>query len=254
MGTLDGKVAWVTGGGTGIGKAGALALAAAGALVVLSGRRPEELAKVADAIRGRGGKAEVEPLDVADKAACLAAGQRIVERFGRCDILVNSAGLNTPKRFWKDLTPDSFSFVVDVNLNGTLNCIAAVLPAMRARKDGLVINISSWAGKYDTYLTGPAYNASKHAVVALSASLNNEECVNGIRSTCICPGEVATPILEKRPVKPSAEEQARMLQEDDLGRAILFVAEMPPRACVNEIVIAPTWNRFYVGGDDIARK
>ena len=253
MGTLNGKVAWVTGAATGIGRAGAVALAEAGASVVLSGRREAELRSVAEAIATAGGKAEVEPVDVGDSVAVEQAAGRIVARHGHVDILVNSAGLNTPKRFWKDLEAAGWNQVIDINLNGSLYCIAAVLRSMRRRKSGLVINISSWAGKYDTYLTGPAYNASKHAVVAMSASLNVEECVNGIRCCCICPGEVATPIMDRRPKPPSREERARMLQEEDMGRTIRFVAEMPPHVCVNEIVISPTWNRMYIGGSDIAR-
>ena len=124
----------------------------------------------------------------------------------------------------------------------------SLLTAVLERKEGLVINVSSWAGRYASTLTGPGYNATKHAVVALTESLNMEEGANGIRATSILPGEVATPILEKRPVPPPAHERARMLQAEDLGRTILFIATLPARACVNEIVISPTWNRFYVGG------
>jgi len=248
---LDGKIAWVTGGGSGIGRSGAEELAAGGATVVVSGRRPEQLEEVRAAIGAKGGKAEAVALDVTDARAVADAAAQIERRFGRVDILVNSAGMNVPQRFFKNLTPESFASVVSANLQGTLNTIHAVLPGMRARKDGLVINISSWAGRFDPYLTGPAYNASKHGVVAMTLSLNMEECVNGIRACVICPGEVATPILKKRPVPPSAEEQARMLQAEDLGRTIRFVAEMPPRVCLNEIVISPTWNRMWLGGEDI---
>jgi NADP-dependent 3-hydroxy acid dehydrogenase YdfG len=119
---------------------------------------------------------------------------------------------------------------------------------MRSRKDGLIINISSWAGRYASVLTGPAYNATKRAVIAVTESINMEECTNGIRATSILPGEVATPILEKRPVPPSPEERARMAQPEDFGAAILFVASLPARTCVNELIISPTWNRFYLGG------
>lgn len=251
---LEGKVAWITGAGSGIGRAGAQALAAGGATVVLSGRRAEPLDEVAAEIAAAGGKVETAPLDVADKAAVARVAAGILDRHGRVDILVNSAGLNLPQRFWKNLTPESFDQVVGINLNGALYCIHAVLPAMRAQRDGLVVNISSWAGRFESYLTGPAYNASKHAMVAMTMSLNDEECVNGIRACVICPGEVATPILEKRPVPPSREERDRMLQAEDLGQAIRFVAEMPPRVCVNEILISPTWNRFFVGGSDIVRR
>ena len=251
---LEGKIAWVTGGGTGIGAAGAEELASAGATLILSGRRAAELEGVQQAIIARGGAAETAPLDVTDKSAVARVGTEIVKRHGRVDILVNSAGMNVPHRFWKNLTPDSFESVISANLQGSLNTIAAVLPAMREQKDGLVINISSWAGRFDPFLTGPAYNAAKHGVVAMTLSLNMEECVNGIRACVICPGEVATPILQKRPVPPSEAEMARMLQAEDLGRTIRFVAEMPPRVCLNEIVISPTWNRLWLGGEDITPK
>ena len=164
-----------------------------------------------------------------------------------------SAGLNVPQRFWKNQTVAGWNEVIRINLDGSYYCTAAVLPSMRARRDGLVINISSWSGRFDTFLTGPAYNAAKHAVVAMTAHLNEEECVNGIRACCICPAEVATPIMEKRPVRPSDEDIARMLQPEDLGRTIRWVAEQPPHVCVNEILISPTWNRIFLGAPDLKR-
>ena len=248
---LKGKIAWVTGGGSGIGRAGAEELAAAGATVIVSGRRAAELEEVRQAVAAKGGIAEAQPLDVTDKLAVAKLGADILKRHGRVEILVNSAGMNVPNRFFKNLTPESFDSVISANLQGSLNTIAAVLPSMRERKDGLVINISSWAGRFAHLLTGPAYNAAKHGVVAMTLTLNMEECVNGIRACVICPGEVATPILRHRPKPPSAAEQARMLQAEDLGRTIRFVAEMPPRVCLNEIVISPTWNRLWLGGEDI---
>jgi NADP-dependent 3-hydroxy acid dehydrogenase YdfG len=254
MGTLDGKIAWVTGAGSGIGEAGASALAEAGATVILSGRGAAALDAVAARIAADGGLAHAVALDVADPAAVSKAAAGILDRFGSVDILVNNAGVNSPKRFWKDLTPEGWDRVIAVNLSGVLYCTAAVLPAMRARRDGLVINIASWAGKFDTYMTGPAYGASKHAVVSMTASLNIEECINGIRACAICPGEVATPILANRPVPPSREEMDRMLQPEDLGRTIRFVAELPAHVCINEILISPTWNRLYIGGDDLVRR
>ncbi len=248
---LTGKIAWVTGGGTGIGRAGAEELGAAGATVIVSGRRSPELDEVVRAIAAKGGSAEAAPLDVTDKSGVARLGADILNRHGRVDILVNSAGMNVPHRFFKNLTPESFESVVSANLQGSLNTIAAVLPSMRERKDGLVINVSSWAGRFAHLLTGPAYNAAKHGVVAMTLTLNMEECVNGIRACVICPGEVATPILRHRPKPPSQAEMARMLQAEDLGRTIRFVAEMPPRVCINEIVISPTWNRLWLGGEDI---
>jgi NADP-dependent 3-hydroxy acid dehydrogenase YdfG len=241
MRDLNGKVAWITGAGSGIGRAAAEALAGAGVAVVLSGRRAEPLDETAQAITAAGGAASVEPLDVLDAGAVRAVAGRI----GAVDILVNNAGLNVAKRHWEDISDDAFDQVVGVNLNGAFYCARAVLPAMRAQGDGLIVNISSWAGRYDSPITGPAYNAAKHGLRAMNATINMDEGPNGIRACAICPAEVATPIMDSRPEPPSAEVRARMLRSEDLGETVLFVARMPAHACVNEILISPTWNRAY---------
>ena len=248
--TLEGKRAWITGAGSGIGRAGAEALAAAGAEIVLSGRRREQLEEVAGAIGRAGGSALVQPLDVADRAAV----ERVGAAIGTVDILVNSAGVNTPKRFWGELKAEEWERVVRTNLDGTTYCILAVLPGMRAKGSGVIINVSSWAGRYDAPFTGAAYNASKFGVGALTATLNMEEGANGIRACVVCPGEVATPILKNRPIPPSAEEMARMVQPADMGRVIRFVAETPPHVVFNEIVVSPTWNRIFLGGSDMKKR
>jgi len=246
---LKGKVAWITGGGSGIGLAGALELAKAGAHVVISGRTQRTNESGLAQLKAVG-NAEAIQLDVSDKSAVTRAAADIEKRHGRIDILVTSAGTNIggAKRNFKSMSLEGWDDVVRINLDGLFYCCYAVIPGMRARKDGLIINISSWAGRYASVLTGPAYNATKRAVIAVTESINMEECINGIRATSILPGEVATPILEKRPVPPTPAERARMAQPEDFGAAILFVATMPARTCVNEVVIAPTWNRFYVGG------
>ena len=251
---LEGKVAWITGGGSGIGLAGAIELVKAGARVVISGRTEKTTREAEKQLRALG-DAEGTLLDVADKKAVAATAAGIEKRHGRIDILVTSAGTNIGggRRNLKNLSLEGWDEVVAINLNGLFYCCHAVIPGMRARKDGLIINISSWAGRYASVLTGPAYNATKRAVIAITESINMEECANGIRATSILPGEVATPILEKRPVPPSKEERARMAQPEDFGRAILFVASMPARSCVNELVLAPTWNRFYLGGLETPR-
>ena len=240
------RIAWITGGGTGIGEAGALALAADGWTVIVSGRRKAALETVAAKIAAAGGTAEAVPLDVAKAAEVQAAADAILARHGRIDLLVNSAGVNVPKRRWDDMTLDGWNQLVEINLNGVMYCMKTVLPAMRAQADGTIINVSSWAGRHVSKMPGPAYTSTKHAVLALTHSFNMEECMHGLRACCLMPGEVATPILEQRPVVPSAEEQARMLQPEDLGRTIAFVANMPPRVCVNEILISPTWNRGFI--------
>ena len=244
--SLTGKVAWITGAGTGIGLAGAKALADAGATVVMSGRRKEVLALEVEKIRIKGGKSEFEALDVSDAKAVKKTAAAILSRHARVDILVNSAGLNVPNRYWKNQTIEGWKEVIGINLDGSFYTTLAVLPSMRARKDGLVINVSSWAGVFHPKLTGAAYNASKHAVTAMTETINMEECANGIRACAICPAEVATPIMDRRPVPPSAQDRARMLQPEDLGNTIRFIAELPPHACINQLIISPTWNRMYI--------
>ena len=240
------RVAWVTGGGSGIGEAGAEALAADGWTVVVSGRRKDALDAVAARIAKGGGKAEAIPLDVSVAADVDTAAGQILSRHGRIDLLVNSAGINVPKRSWADMELEGWDRLVEINLNGVLYCMRAVLPAMRKQKDGCIINVASWAGRHVSKMPGPAYTTTKHAVLALTHSFNMDECVNGLRACCLSPGEVATPILKLRPVVPSEEEQAKMLQSEDLGRTIAFVAGMPPRVCMNEILISPTWNRGFI--------
>jgi NADP-dependent 3-hydroxy acid dehydrogenase YdfG len=250
---LTGQVAWITGGGSGIGLAGAMALAKAGAHVVISGRNAATNASALASLQALG-SAEALLLNVADKHAVKAATQQILEKHGRIDILVTSAGTNATQRNFDVVTPEAWDDVVAINLSGLFYCVHAVLPAMRQHQSGLIINVSSWAGLYASKLTGPAYNATKRAVLALTESINMEECTNGIRATSLLPGEVATPILDKRPVPPSAEQRERMVQAEDMGQAILFVAQMPARTCINELVISPTFNRFYTGGLETSAK
>ena len=240
------RIAWITGGGTGIGEAGAAALAADGWTVVISGRRQAELDRVAAAINAKdAGRASAIPLDVSKVADVDKVAERILSDHGRIDLLVNSAGVNVPKRSWSDLEQDGWDRLVEINLSGVMYCMRAVLPAMRAQQDGGIINVASWAGRHVSKMTGPAYTATKHAVLALTHSFNMDEYVNGLRACCLSPGEVATPIMKNRPVPPSDEVMARMLQPNDLGRTIAFVANMPKHVCVNEVLISPTWNRTF---------
>ncbi len=254
--TIEGQTAWVTGGGSGIGLAGAIELARAGCRVVISGRDAAKLdAALADATaRGApAGSITAMALDVSDRDAVERVAHAIEAAHGGVDILVNSAGVNFPKRFWKETDAATFEKVMAINLNGATFCTLAVLKGMQARRRGTVINVASFAGWHFSYLTGPAYIASKAGLMALTHSFNIEECVNGLRATALCPGEVATPILKQRPVEPSAEDKALMLQEDDLGRTIRFIADMPPHVCINELIITPVFNRIYIGGSELKR-
>ena len=248
----DGKLVWVTGAGSGIGEAGARALAEDGAILVLTGRRIEALERVASDIRTAGGAAHVQAGDVTEKGDVERIAGWIAETFGRIDILVNNAGSNIPARSWSALTNKGVDQLIGSNLTAAFYCVTAVLPIMRAQQDGLLIHTASWAGRHPGTVSGPAYSVAKQGMILMSHLLNAEECVNGIRSCAICPAEVATPILDQRPKKASADERARMLQPSDLGDLIRYVASLPPRICLNEVVISPTWNRMLPGIADIA--
>jgi NADP-dependent 3-hydroxy acid dehydrogenase YdfG len=243
MKQLEGKIAWVTGAGSGIGEAAAIALAGEGATVVLTGRTRGKLESVAGRI---GAAATVEPGDLTKSDQVQAIAGRIVQQFGRLDILVANAGTNITPRAWSQLTPEGVDTLIEGNLSSVFYCITAVLPTMRAQHDGLVIITASMAGRFIGALSGPGYVAAKHGVVAMSHSLNMEECVNGIRSSVVLPGEVATPLLDRRPVPVSAEERARMAQSEDLGDLIRYIACLPKRVVINEVMMCPTWNRGYV--------
>jgi NADP-dependent 3-hydroxy acid dehydrogenase YdfG len=246
MSSLHGKVAWITGAGTGIGEAGAVALAGAGATVVLTGRTRKALERVAARNAAAGGTARVEVADVTDAGRVNAIAATIRDELGRLDILVNNAGNNLRERHWAELTAERIDTILNANLTSAFYVAAAALPMMREQKDGVLIHTASWAGRFVSLLTGPGYTAAKHALVAASHSINMEECIHGIRSTVICPGEVATPILARRPVAVTDEEKARMLQAEDVGDLILYIATRPKHICLNEVLISPTWNRSYV--------
>ena len=247
---LTGKVVWAIGAGTGIGASGAELLAGAGARVILSGRRSEPLTEMAASIQAAGGEAFVEPLDIADGPAVAALGEALIERFGRIDIMLNSAGVNVPNREWANYEATSWDALIDIDIKGALYCMAAVLPQMRRQRDGLIINISSWAGRYDSAIGGVAYTAAKRAMLAMTTNVNLEDGRHGVRACAICPAEVTTPLIDKRAQPVPAAVKERMLKPIDLGEAILFVARMPASVCVNEILISPTWNRAYVGNDE----
>ena len=240
---FNGEVAWITGSGSGIGRACAIAFAAEGARVALTGRRTAALEQTAATIRDAGGIAIVVPADVTDAAAVERAHQVVVATLGDPLVLVNSAGGNVTQRHWKNLAMASASDVIDLDLKAHFYCTLAVLPAMRARRDGRIVHICSQAAVSFQTVSGPSYSAAKHGVLAMSANLNAEEGINGIRSICISPGEVVTPILNTRPKPPTADELQLMLQPEDVANAAMFCTTLPLRACVTEMVLLPTDDR-----------
>jgi len=240
---LSGQIAWITGAGTGIGEGAARSLAAAGMNVILSGRRRDKLEAVA---RDIGASAHVVELDVADRDSVSRAAKEIVNTHGRIDVLVASAGINVKERNWHNVSLDDWDRVIRIDLDGAFYCCKAVLPQMIEQGGGLIINISSWAGKHVSVVTGPAYTAAKHAMNAMNESINMEAGIYGVRACAICPGEVATPILDNRPVPVSDEDRAKMVQPEDCGDIVRFLSSLPPHVCINELTVSPTWNRGYV--------
>jgi NAD(P)-dependent dehydrogenase (short-subunit alcohol dehydrogenase family) len=235
---LEGAVALVTGGGSGIGRATAIALADAGARVVITGRREDPLRDTAAAANSN------QPVRyrVADLAEAEQVSDLVVwaeEQVGPINLLVNNAGVNVRDRALQSMSVAEWEYVMQVNANGAYYVVHAVLPSMRSHGGGLIINISSMAGVRAGSISGAAYSASKHALNALTAVINEEEGKNGIYATAICPGAVDTPILDNRPVVPSPEQRARILQPEDVAAAVLFVATLPKRAHVPELHIVP---------------
>ena len=247
MPLFDGKIVWITGAGSGIGKAGALMFAEEGAGVVLIGRRREKLEETAAAIAAKKGKSFVVPLDIGDRERVKSAATRLLAELGRVDILVNNAGLNVAGqgRRMEHLTPEDWDHVIRINLTGQFNMFQAVFPAMRAQKDGLIINIVSTAAKNPSGVSGMAYQSAKYGMMGFGVSLNKEAWKFGIRTCNIFPDETNTEIMLKRPVKYSEEELARILQPEDLAHAIKFVAALHPRASVHDLTLYPTVPKVY---------
>ena len=235
---LTNQVALVTGGGPGVGAAIARRFAGAGARVVIVGRREEPLRKVAESLDSA--LVETAAADVTDRAQVAQLVERVVGAYGRLDILVNNAGVNLPERRLEQLTPENWDMLMEINATGAFNMMHAVLPHMRRQGGGVIISISSISGVRPSALAGAAYSASKHALTALSKVVGIEEGDHHIRATLIHPGDIDTPLLEKRPTKVSEEIRAIILQPDDVAAAALFVAELPARACVPELIIKPT--------------
>jgi len=236
---LSGKVVAITGGGTGIGAGIAEALAMAGANVTVGGRRAEPLEKLAASISSPL-PIRTHTIDVAENDSIQAFFADIRSGAGEVDILVNSAGINIAKRTMAEMDPEEWDRVLRINATGAYRCIHEVLPTMRSRCDGLVINISSVAGKRAITLGGVVYCASKFAMTAMGTAIANEVRHEGVRITNVYPGEVNTPILDQRPVPVSQEHKDSILQPEDIAGVVLSICQLPPRACVPEIVIKPT--------------
>ncbi len=244
MDKLTGKTALVTGGGSGIGLATAKLLLDEGARVAITGRNE---AKLRDAVvsLNAGDRLIWHAADLSDAAAVERLVADVTARLGRIDILVNNAGVNIKERAFHELTPESWRQLLAGNLDGAFHCMLAVLPQMRQRHDGLIINVNSISGKRANPLGGTGYIAAKFGLRGLSMSVAAEEKAAGIRVTSIYPGEVNTPILDARPEPVSDERKRNMLQPEDVAATVLFVATLPARVCIPEMIVTPA-NAMYL--------
>lgn len=228
----------VTGGGSGMGLAIAQAMAADGADVAIAGRRSDVLQQAVESWTGRV-PLRHHMVDVSDRESVQTLVDWTLATCGGIDVLVNAAGVNVPNRSMAATRPAEWDQVMAINATGAFNCIYAVLPHFRRQQNGLIINISSTAGKRASEVGGVAYSASKFAMTGLGTAVSLEESHHGIRVTNIYPGEVDTPLLRFRPAPVDAAHRARMLQPDDVGMLVAALARLPAHVHVPELVVKP---------------
>lgn len=231
----------VTGAGSGVGRATALALAREGWRVALIGRRPDALTHTLSlmASASTGEPHRVCPCDISDEAQVVRVGREVLQAFGHVDALINAAGTNTPHRSLEVLSSADYRHLIDTNLNGAYWCVQAFLPSMRTRGVGTIVNVISDAARQASPKAGPAYSASKFGLLGLTQAINAEERPHCIRACALLPGDIDTPLLDKRPAPPGPDARARMLQAEDVAACVRFVLELPPRAVVEELLVRP---------------
>ncbi len=243
--TLDDRTCLITGAGSGIGRATALRFASEGADVRLVGRTPAKVEAVSAEIIEAGGKAAAYGVDVADREGVLDVVAEIERERGAVDVLVNNAGHSSPHRRLLSTPPDEIASVINSNLIGSIYCTQAVMPAMLERDSGTIVNVSSIAGLSPGLLGGMIYSAVKAAVINFTGHLNEEFKDTNVRASVVIPGEIATPLLDKRPVPPSAEARSTMVGAEDVAAAIALIAGLPHNSSIPELVIRPTRHRDF---------
>jgi NADP-dependent 3-hydroxy acid dehydrogenase YdfG len=233
------KNAVVTGAGSGVGQAVALSLAKQGWRVALLGRRADALAETVKLAGEQGKQMLTIPCDIGDADAVAKVGARVTQEFGSVEVLVNAAGTNAPKRALEVLSLEDYRGMMDANLNGAYYCVQAFLPGMRTQGSGTIVNVVSDAGKQASPKAGPAYVMSKFGMAGLTQSINAEERGRGVRACAIFPGDIDTPLLNKRPVVPDAEARARMMQPQDIADCVLLCINLPSRVVIEEMLVRP---------------
>lgn len=233
------KNAVVTGAGSGVGQAVALALIQEGWRVAIVGRRAETLQETVNLAGASKAMLLSCPCDIGRSEAVENLGRDVLKAFGSVQAVVNAAGTNAPKRALEVLSLADYHAMMDTNLNGAYYITQAFLPAMRAAKSGTIVHIVSDAGKQASPKAGPAYVMSKFGLAGLTQSINAEERGNGIRACAIFPGDIDTPLLDKRPSPPPAEARARMMRAEDIAQCVMLAINLPDRAVVEELIVRP---------------
>ncbi len=233
--SLKDQVVLIVGASSGIGLETAVLFAKEGAKVMASARREDRL----NALKAQHPSIETFVADASEAFEMENLVRETRGRLGQIDILVFAAGTNTPDRAMSRLNVDIWDMMISANLNAAYYVTRAVLPAMRQRKSGHLIYISSISG-IGPDVSGASYQAAKRGLIGFAHAIRVEEKEHGIRTCAVCPGLVETEILEKRPVKPSAETLAKALQPVDVAEAVLAIAKLPARVAIPEFQIMPT--------------
>jgi serine 3-dehydrogenase (NADP+) len=236
---INNQTALIIGASSGIGRAAAVLFARAGARVMASARREDRLRELQSELALEGQDIQIHSADAGSVSAMEALAKVTAEKLGPIDIVVYVTGTNIKERTLKVLSPTTWDMMMSVNLNGAFYITQAVLPQMRERKSGHLIYVSSISGQVPD-VSGAAYQASKRGMLGLAHAIRVEEKENGIRTCVIMPGLVESELLEKRPVKPSADILAKAMQPVDVAEAILAVAQFPARVVIPEMQILPT--------------
>ena len=233
------KTAVVTGAGSGVGQAVAIKFAKEGWNVALVGRRADALKDTLNMAGDARKRMLTCPCDIGIEAEVKKMASKVLDALGAAEVVVNAAGTNTAKRRMHELATEDYHMIMNANLNGSYYVAQAFLPKMREQKSGTIINVISEAGRIANPKAGPAYVISKFGQAGLTQAINVEERQNGIRACSIFPGDINTPLLDRRPVPPPQEARVNMLQPEDMADTVWLVANLPARAVIEEILIRP---------------
>jgi NADP-dependent 3-hydroxy acid dehydrogenase YdfG len=233
------KTAVVTGAGSGVGQAMAWTLARRGWTVGILGRTAGNLEATKTRFPELAAKIHPFVCDIGKAPEVQKAGSSILSQLGDVEVLVNAAGTNAPRRSLEVLSLDDYHMMMDANLNGAYYCVQVFLPGMRSRQSGTIVNIISDAGRQASPKAGPGYVISKFGMAGLTQSINAEERGRGVRACAIFPGDIDTPLLDKRPAPPPREARDKMMQPQDIADCAMLAIELPARAIVEEILVRP---------------